>query len=79
MIGMVLVCDCCGNVELEVKYVGTGTKLVNFYCPKCGNVGRMRGFTAGSISLEAYEVDEITRKAVKPLWKKSAKYKTGCL
>lgn len=69
--GMVLVCADCGNVEIKVNYIDDGTKIVNFYCPKCGNVGRMQGFTAGPIILGAVKVKEIKDRAEKPKWKKS--------
>lgn len=68
--GMVLVCADCGNVELEINYIGEDTKKVKFYCPKCENVGYMQGFTAGPIMLGADEVTEIKDSAEKPNWKK---------
>lgn len=65
---LVLVCVDCGNVELEVKCIDDGTKTINFYCPKCGNVGHMQGFTAGPMMLGTEKVREIKEKAVKPTW-----------
>lgn len=62
--GMVLVCDGCGNVELKVKHVRDGTRTVIFYCPTCGNLGRMQGFTAGPVMLRAEKVREIKDKAI---------------